>query len=163
MLSKLFLLSLTLWLGMHKPAPHMDGAKGTLAYKGKTKNASVVLTSAYLITGPDFMDKSVRFRRLVFSTKDISSQIKACATLGCVDSAFEGLQLDLVEGPRYNYWMVLDGQKIQYSGTCAPGALTLTTNKADHLVGTFTLDASGAGGPNIKVAFDTKLAKSFAK
>lgn len=140
-----------------------DQAQGTLSYQGKTKKTTVELTSVALISGPDIMDASQKFRRLIFSTADISAKIKSCATMGCVDDGFEGLQLDLVEGPRYNYWLSLNGQMTQYSGTCPPEALKLTTNTPERLAGSFTLPGGSAGGPVIQVTFDAKMVKKFSK
>lgn len=163
MFLKTLLFVATLMMGSASRPVLPDQAQGTLSYQGNTKKTTVTLTSVALISGPDLMDASQKFRRLIFSTADISAKIKSCATMGCVDDALEGLQLDLVEGPRYNYWLSLNGQMTQYSGTCRPEALSLTTNSPDRLVGSFTLDGSSAGEPVIKVTFDARMVKKFSK
>jgi len=86
-------------LNSASPPALPDQAQGNLSYQGKSKKTTVALTSEALISGPDLMDASQKFRRIIFSTADISAEIKACATMRCVYGAFEGLQLDLVEGP----------------------------------------------------------------
>ena len=88
-------------------------AKGTVAYKGRTAEVKY----AYLVKGPDMVSKPT-IRRLILSTKDLGAKIAACKTMSCTDSDLdEGLSINLEAGPRLNYWMVMNGQKIQYSGT----------------------------------------------
>jgi hypothetical protein len=66
-------------------------------------------------------------------------------------------------GPRINYWFVGRDQLVQYSGTADPASVKLTTNTPARLAGTWDLDASGAGGPVIKVQFDATMIKELKK
>ena len=66
-------------------------------------------------------------------------------------------------GPRLNYWVVFNGQLVQYSGTQQPAALTATTDTATRLAGKIVFDASQSGGAKIDVQFDTPLTKTVTK
>src|SRR5262245_16713805 len=88
-------------------------AKGTVTYKGRTADVKY----AYLVKGPDMVSKAT-IRRLILSTKDLGAKIAACKSMSCTDGDLDdGLSVNLDSGPRLNYWMVMNGQKIQYSGT----------------------------------------------
>lgn len=156
-------LVIVIAVALHSASPLVlpDQAQGTLSYQGKSKKTTVALTSVVFVSGPDPLDASQKFRRLIFSTADISAKIKSCAIMSCGYDDLEGLQLDLVEGPRYHYWLALNGQMTQYSGTCRPEALKLTINSPDRLMGSFTLDGSSGVGPTIQVTFDAQLMKEF--
>lgn len=71
----------------------------------------------------------------------------------------EGFEINLVKGPRYEYWMVLNGGLVQYSGTVPPANLVTTTHSPTKITGTFKQDNPGAGGPKI----DVTLLKKFDK
>ena len=74
------------------------------------------------------------------------------------------MTVDFDAGPRLNYWMVANGQKIQYSGTARPDETSkLTANAADNLAGTLSIDDSKAGGAKVDVNFDAKTVKQFSK
>jgi hypothetical protein len=83
--------------------------------------------------------------------------------MNCVDQYIEGLQVDLDAAPRLLYWISLNNQLVQYSGTVQNEMLTLTTDTPDHLAGTLKFDQSGSGGAKVEVTFDAKLIKTFAK
>jgi hypothetical protein len=56
---------------------------------------------------------------------------------------------------------VANGQAIQYSGTADPASLKLTTDTPQRVAGKWDLDASGAGGPVIRVEFDATAIKEI--
>ena len=101
------------------PADAAGEAKGTVDYKGRTTNVKY----AYLVKGPDAVSKQT-IRRLILSSTDLAAKIAACKTMSCTDSDLgDGLSVNLEDGPRLNYWMVMNGQKVQYSGTEPKGSL----------------------------------------
>jgi hypothetical protein len=68
-----------------------------------------------------------------------------------------GVTVDLDAGPRLNYWVVLKGQRIQYSGTAKPETLKATTNAPTRVAGKLAIDDSKAGGGKIDIEFDVPL------
>jgi hypothetical protein len=130
-------------------------AKGTLTYKTRTTN----LKYAYLVKGPDMVSKQT-IRRLILSASDLGAKIAACKTMSCTDSdLMEGLSINFDSGPRLNYWMVQNGQKVQYSGTLKPEVLKTTASDAKRMAGTLAFDDAGAGGPKVDVEFDAAMVK----
>ncbi|MEZ4905963.1 MAG: hypothetical protein R2822_31450 [Spirosomataceae bacterium] len=161
-----FLVAFTIVLMASLPATLQDKADGTLAYKGKSKTFNMAIKYVYLVEGPDTFTPSERNLRLLFSAKDISKEIKAATMLRHTDSALtdgEGFQIDLVKGPRYHYWMVLNGGLVQYSGTIPLENFVTSVKTPTHVAGTFKQDNAGAGGPTIDVTFDATLLKKFDK
>jgi hypothetical protein len=141
-----------------------EKANGTLTYKGAKKTFTVALKHAYLVKGPDTFEKDKTVSRLVFSTSDFSTAIKETDALNGFDGKLmEGMIVELDGGPRLNYWIVLNDQLVQYSGTVEPAVLKSTANTADHLAGKLRFDDSKAGGPKVDVEFDAPLLKSFSK
>lgn len=133
-------------------------AKGTVKYKDRTADVKY----AYLVKGPDAVSKQT-IRRLILSTKDLSAKIAACKTMSCTDGDLDdGLSVNLEPGPRFNYWMVMNGQKIQYSGTEPVGSLAAKTDDAKKLAGTLKFDKTGAGGPKVDVEFDAPMVKEVS-
>lgn len=133
-------------------------ANGTLTYKARTAN----LKYAYLVKGPDTVSKQP-IRRLILSATDLGGKIMACRTMACTDSDLnDGLSVNFDSGPRLNYWMVLNDQKIQYSGTQKPEALTAKSNDGKRIAGTLRFDDAAAGGPKVDVEFDAALVKELA-
>jgi hypothetical protein len=133
-------------------------AKGTVTYKGRT----ATLKYAYLVKGPDMVSKQT-IRRLILSANDLGAKIAACKTMGCTDGDLtEGLEVNFDSGPRLNYWMVLNGQKIQYSGTLKPEVLTTSASDAKRMAGKLVFDDAGAGGPKVDIEFDAALVKEVA-
>jgi hypothetical protein len=109
-------------------------------------------------------DEKKTVRRLILSPGDFSAQITAAGALGGFDGEFkEGIIVELVDGPRYNYWAVFNDQLVQDSGTFEPDGLSATVNTADHLAGKLHFDRSKAGGATLDVEFDAALLKSFTK
>ena len=103
-------------------------------------------------------------RHLVFSSADLSAKIKGCAKISCTDSDLnEGMTVDLDAGPRLNYWVVGDGQRVQYSGTAKQETLQLTTDTAQRIAGKLTIDDGGSGGAKASVDFDATMMKAFEK
>src|SRR6185295_19730452 len=95
-------------------APSFAGeTKGTLPHP----KATVALKYSYFVKGPNSLDPKKTIRRLIFTGADIGAKIQACATMSCIDGALtEGVMVDLDQGSRLNYWMVLNGGLVQYSG-----------------------------------------------
>jgi hypothetical protein len=146
-------------LGTSFDAASAEGsAKGTLTYKSKGAPVTITLRHVWLVKGPDAVDPKRIIRHLILSAIDIGSKVAACKTMNCTDSDLgSGMTVDLDAGPRLNYWVVLDDQRVQYSGTARPEALKLTTDTPGRLAGKLTIDDAAAGGPKIDVEFDTPL------
>ncbi len=133
-------------------------AKGTLSHKGK----SVTFTHAYLVTGPDAMDTKKMIRRLILTTKDLGAKIRGCQAMSCSDGEVtEGLVVDIGSGPRLNYWMALNDQKVQHSGTQPPASLKATADAPKRLTGKLSFDDAASSGPKVDVEFDAALVKEF--
>lgn len=139
-----------------------DGtAKGTLSYQVKSGAITISLKFAYLVKGPDAVDTKLIIRRLILSAVDLGAKISACTTMGCVDAGLDnGMSVDLDAGPRINYWMVLNDQRVQYSGTAKPSVLALSANTPTRLAGKLSLDGT-SGGPKAEIEFDAPLLKEF--
>jgi hypothetical protein len=135
-----------------------DTGTGSVNYKGQT----VGLKYAWLVSGPSDMEPGKMVRRLVMSTSDIGAKLKACTAFSCTDgSVTEGMTVDFTGGPRLNYWVVMNGQKVQYSGTAKPDTFVSSANDAGHLAGRLAIDDTTAGGPKIDAQFDVTLLKEF--
>jgi hypothetical protein len=133
-------------------------ASGNLSYKGTT----VTLKHAYFIKGPDAIDPKKIIRRLVLSKDDLGAGIRACNTMNCVDGkTTEGMQVDFDTGPRLNYWVALNGGRLQYSGTAIPSVVTVGGDGAKRLAGKLSIDDTAAGGPRVEVEFAATLFKEF--
>ena len=137
-----------------------DEASGTVNYKSRT----ATLKYAYLVKGPDAMDPAKSIRQVILSQTDLAADIQACTTLSCcTNNLNDGLTVDLDAGPRLNYWVVLNSQMVQYSGTADPGVLEATSDEPDRVAGTLRIDSTGGGGPKVEVTFDAALLKVFDK
>jgi len=136
-----------------------DGtATGTLTYVSKGAPLTVALKYAWLVKGPDAVDTKKTIRHLILSAVDIGAKVAACKTMSCTDSDLgSGMTVDFDAGPRLNYWVSLNGQLVQYSGTVRPEALKLTTDTPARLAGKLTIDDSGAGGAKVDVTFDAPM------
>ncbi len=133
---------------------------GTLTHPKGT----VTVTYAYLVKGPDALDTKKIIRRLILSANDIGPKIQACQAMNCVDADLtEGMTVDLDGGPRLNYWMVLKGGLVQYSGTKEIAALKVTTDLPKLLTGKLSFDDTAIGGPKVDVTFDATLLKEFTQ
>lgn len=142
---------------------HSDVGKGKLVYKTGSKAFDMNIQSAFFIAGPDGFDSGKKIRRLIFTTNSLDDKIKSCGAMNCVDQYIEGLQVDLDAAPRLLYWISLNNQLVQYSGTAQNEFLTLTADTPDHLAGSLKFDQSASGGPVVDVTFDAKLSKTFTK
>ena len=140
-----------------------DGsAMGTLTYNSRGAPITVALKYVWLVKGPDAIDPKVTIRHLIFSATDIGAKIAACTTMSCTDADLgSGMTVDLGRGPRLNYWVSLNDQRVQYSGSVQPNALKLTTDTPTRLAGKLTIDDSAAGGAKVDVAFDTPLLREL--
>jgi hypothetical protein len=136
-----------------------DGsAKGTLTYKSKSGAITMTPKFAYLVKGPDAVDSSKIIRHLILSATDLAPKIQACKTMSCTDAGLNnGMTVDLDAGPRLNYWVVLNDQRVQYSGTELPTSLKLTTDTPARLAGSLVFDGTAAGGPQVDVEFDAPM------
>jgi hypothetical protein len=139
-------------------SPALAGdAKGTVVYKART----IDVKYAYVVQTTDAMS-SKPMRRLVLSPKDIGAKIDACAKMSCVDGDLDdGIEFDFVDGPRLNYWLVMNGQKVQYSGTEPKESLVSTANDGKRIAGTLKFDKTSAGGPKVDVTFDAPMVKEL--
>ena len=82
-----------------------------------------------------------------------------CAT----GNVAEGMTVDFDSGPRLNYWVVMNDQRVQYSGTARPETFTARADAAGKLAGRLSVDDSTAGGAVVDVDFDATLVKEFSK
>ena len=101
-------------------------------------------------------------RKLLLSATDISAKLAACSSMSCTDGAVtDGATVDFDVGPRLNYWIAVNGQKVQYSGSTMPSALAGKANDGGHLAGRLQIDDVAAGGPKIDVQFDVALTREY--
>jgi hypothetical protein len=144
-------------------AASADSASGTVAYQSKSGPIVVNVKNVYLVKGPNSMDGKI-MSRLIFTSLDLGAKIKACSTMSCSDSGLgEGLEVDLIAGPRMNYWFVGNNQRVQYSGTAKPETLSRTADTPQRLAGKLTIDDSAAGGAKVSIDFDATMLKEFSK
>jgi hypothetical protein len=140
-----------------------ESAGGAIDYASKVGTVTVAVKHAYLVEGPD-VASGKNIRRIVLSVADVASKINACGNMMCSDGDLaEGMTVDIGAGPRLNYWIVANGQRIQYSGTAVPASIKLTVDTAQRVAGTLVIDDRAAGGPSIRVDFDAPLLKQFGK
>ena len=146
-------------LAISLPALAADGtAKGTVVYKDN----KAAIKHVWLVKGPDAVDPKKTIRRLILTTKDLGAKIRGCQAMSCSDGEVtEGLVVDIGAGPRLNYWMALNDQKVQHSGTQPPASLRASADDPKRLAGKLSFDDSGASGPKVDVEFDAALVKDF--
>ena len=139
-------------------------ATGTLTFKSKVGVITMAPKFAYLVKGPDAVDPGKTIRHLILSPTDLSAKIEACTTMSCTDSGLgSGMTVDLDAGPRLNYWVVLNDQRVQYSGTEVPASLTLSADTPARLAGKLVFDGAAMGGPLVDIAFDAPMLKVMSK
>ena len=153
------LIAASLALSVSSSVDAADGsANGTLTYKSKAGPITIALKYVWLVKGPDAVDPKTIIRHLIFSATDIGAKVAACKTMSCTDADLgSGMTVDLGSGPRLNYWVSLNDQRVQYSGTVTPDALKLATDTPGRLAGKLTIDDSSAGGAKVDVEFDAPL------
>jgi hypothetical protein len=140
-----------------------QSARGSIVYAAKDGERVVAPRYAYLVAGPDEVSGKP-IRRVVLSVEDAGARLRACRTMRCPEASLgEGMTIDFDAGPRLNYWLVADGQRVQYSGTAEPDSLALSANTPQKLAGRWTLDARAAGGPRIEIEFDAPLASDLSR
>jgi len=141
-----------------------EPASGTINYKSKAGTLAITVANVYLVKGPDAVSGKT-IRELIFTSADIGAKLQACATMSCASGIVtEGMTVDFDAGPRLNYWVVGNGQKIQYSGTAKPDeTLKTSADAADRLAGALAIDDSTVGGAKVNVTFDAKMVKQFSK
>jgi hypothetical protein len=149
---------LALAVALAAGAQAADTGSGTLTYKGRTS----ALKYAWLVSGPSDMEPGKTVRRVILSATDISAKLAACKTFSCTDGAVtEGTTLDFTGGPRINYWIAMNDQKVQYSGTATPDAFAARVNEPAHLAGKLAIDDVSAGGPKLDAQFDLERLREF--
>lgn len=132
-------------------------AKGTIVYKGRT----TAVKYAYLVTGPWSVTKE-QTRRLILSSSDLGPKIAACKTFSCTDDDLrDGLQVNLGTGQRFEFWVVQNDQKVQFSGSEPVAALAAKVNDGKQLTGKIKFEQSAFGGLKVDVEFDAALAKAL--
>jgi hypothetical protein len=101
----------------------------------------------------------------VFSATDIGAKLKACAKMSCTDgSVDEGMTIDLDNGPRINYWVALNGQRLQHSATQPASASRCDGQRCASASRAGSRSTSPAsGGSKVDVQFDAPLAKAFGQ
>jgi hypothetical protein len=135
-----------------------DTGSGKLDYKGR----SAALKYAWLVTGPSDMAPGKTVRRLILSASDIGAKLDACTTFSCTDAQVtEGATVDFTGGARIDYWIAMNGQKVQYSGSTRPESFAARANDAAHLAGRLAIDDASAGGPRLEAEFDVARLKDF--
>lgn len=141
-----------------------DPASGTINYQSKAGPIVVNVANVYMIKGPDAASGKT-IRQLIFTSADVSAKLQACASMACVSGNVpEGMTVDFDAGPGLNYWVVGNGQKVQYSGAAKPEeALKLTADTAERLAGTLAIDDGAMGGSKVNVKFDATIVKQFSK
>lgn len=118
----------------------------------------MTLKHAYLVTGPDAVDAKKMVRRIILSGKNVGAKGHGCQTMSCADGEImEGLVVDIDGGPRLNYWMAINDQRVQHSGT----ALKASADEPKRLAGTLAFDDTASSGPKVDVEFDAALVKEF--
>jgi hypothetical protein len=154
------ILCLALLCGAGLGAEGNNKATGKVLYKG----ATLAIRYAYLVRGPDAVDPKKVIRRLVLSPTDIAERIQSCSKMSCSDGDLrEGMTVDFDSGPRLNYWVVMNDQRVQYSGTAKPESLTSRADGASKLAGRLSIDDTTAGGALVDVDFEATLVKEFSK
>jgi len=157
-------LALAFAAAVFPAAGNADPATGTINYQSKAGAVVVKVANVYLIKGPDAVSGKT-IRELIFTSADIGAKLQACASMMCASGhVIEGMTVDFDAGPRLNYWVVGNGQKIQYSGTAKPDeTLKATADTAQRLAGTLTIDHGAMGGAKVNVKFDATVIKQFNK
>ena len=141
-----------------------EPASGTINYQSKAGPIVINVANVYMVNGPDAVSGKT-IRQLIFTSADVGAKLQACASMMCASgNVTEGMTVDFDVGPRLNYWVVGNGQKIQYSGTAKPDeTLKLIANTAERLAGTLTIDDGAMGGALVNVKFDATTVKQFSK
>jgi len=141
-----------------------DSTSGTINYQSKSGPIVVNVTNVYMIKGPDAVSHKA-MRELIFTSADVGAKLQTCASMMCASgNVLEGMTVDFDVVPRLNYWVVGNGQKVQYSGTVKPDeSLKLIADSAEHLAGSLTIDDSATGGATVNVKFDATIFKQFSK
>jgi hypothetical protein len=157
-------LTLAAVAALFPAAAHADPASGTINYQSKAGAVVVNVANVYLVKGPDAVSGKT-IRQLIFTSADVGAKLQACASMMCASgNVTEGMTVDFDAGPRLNYWVVGNGQKIQYSGTAKPNeTLKVTADTVQRLAGTLTIDDGAMGGAKVNVSFDAMVVKQFSK
>ena len=135
-----------------------DSAKGKLTVQGEDQPLSVELTRAYLVKGPATFDQTQMARHIVFTATDERSTIAACKDIRCATLlSADGITVELPPDSAPGWWAHVG--TVQFSSTGDSDALKLSTESAERLAGTFTIDRTMV---TTAITFDAALAKTFA-
>jgi len=145
-------------------ATRAEPASGTVSLSSRAGPVAFGVANVYLVAGPD-AGSGKTIRQLIFTSEDIGAKLLACASMSCASGiVVEGMTVDFDAGPRLNYWVVGNRQKVQYSGTAVPAQVSrLTVDTPQRLAGTLTIDDTSAGGAKANVTFDATVVKQFAR
>jgi hypothetical protein len=152
-------LVVTLLFAVAIASPAFAGdAKGTVAYQGRTVNVKY----AYFVQGK----YKPTARRLILSTKDLSTIIAKCTSMSCtyidlMEGTTDGVTIDLEEWPAFAGYVTMINVK-QHSSITPTGSLVTKTNDAKKIAGSLKFDESGKGGPTVNVEFDAPLTKEVS-
>ena len=156
-------------------------AKGTLKYENKGKTLTAELKNAYLVKGPDDVDRTKITRRLIFSSKDIGDAIQECTFVSCAENillgglpGLAGLVVDLDTsdvGPNFRFLVRFNDSEDQSDGYEKLTALKATTDTATRLTGKLAFVNVRDPLPvhaleqvvTVDVDFDAPLFKEFDK
>jgi hypothetical protein len=134
-----------------------QAAKGTVTQAGK----SATMKHAWLVVGPD-RSSNATIRRVILSADDSGAKLAACRTMSCsTNDLRNGMTVDLDVPPRLLDWVVLNDQRVQYSGTEPAASLTSTASDAERVAGLLAIDKSASGGPKLDVEFDAPVVTTY--
>ncbi len=133
-------------------------ARGNVSFDAHSSS----IKYGWLVRGPAEMNRGKIVLRLYLSSVDIGSEIDACHTLSCADSALkDGAMVDFSDAAHLGYALRLDGERLQYSGGTNAQAFTLSTNEPGHLAGKLHIDDTAVGGGKVDADFDLILTSTF--
>lgn len=153
------ILVVTLFFAVVIAGPAFAGdAKGTVSYEGRTVNVKY----AYFVKGT----YKPTARRLVLSTKDLSTIIAKCKSMSCtyidlMEGTTDGVTVDLEEWPQFVGYVTMVNVK-QYSSITPATSLVTKTNDAKKIAGSLKFDDGEKGGPKVNVEFDAPLTKEVS-
>ena len=66
------------------------------------------------------------------------------------------MTVDFIGGPRLSYWIAINFQTTQYSGTAGIETFAARGNDPQRLAGKLHIDDLGAGGAKVDADFDVR-------
>jgi hypothetical protein len=151
-----------------------DKASGTVV--DKIDPASADIKYGYLLRGPDvyfdtgangdlYDPKNPTMLRIILSSTDIGAQIRECVNLSCATEVLkDGVYFDYANGKGAPHDLPCEirfsaGDDHKWNNVEKLGALTLSSNKPDHLAGKLHIDFGGYHEADVD--FDLTLFKTF--